>query len=360
MGVNDPRFDYDPVTLACKGLLIEEQRTNLLTYSEDLSNYQAINNATVLTDATAAPDSTTTADSLTATISGTSNTCWVQKLATIVASTSPYTASIYVKQGTSATVAINLALSGGTYQEIFATLTFNTANLVLSGGMVGTATGTLQEISGGWYRITVSFNNNGTNTVAALREYVTATTGSTVGLYTYFWGAQLEAGAFPTSYIPTTTTALTRAADVATMTGANFSNWYNQTEGTVFAAASSNKPSGSAPIVSIQISGGSSRHQVLIYTNVAATVDASIVQANIGVNTLSSIKTAYAYKANDFAVSVNGGVAATDTLGTVPPLAYATLGKFDFGGGESLNGHISRISYYPRRLPNSELQAITS
>ena len=53
----------------------------------------------------------------------------------------------------------------------------------------------------------------------------------------YLWGAQLEEGAFPSSYIPTTTAAATRSADVASITGTAFSGWYRQDEGTFYGEA---------------------------------------------------------------------------------------------------------------------------
>jgi hypothetical protein len=109
-----------------------------------------------------------------------------------------------------------------------------------------------------------------------------------------------------------------------------------------------------------QIAGGNDRTQLVVYSNCAATVNAGAVQANFGINTASSVSLAYAYRANDFAVSVGGGTPATDTSGTVPAtLVYMNLGRFDFGGAETLNGHIQSLAYYNRRLPNQTIQSLT-
>lgn len=98
-----------------------------------------------------------------------------------------------------------------------------------------------------------------------------------------------------------------------------------------------------------------------MYSPVAATIQSGVAQALLGVNTIPSAKIAYSYKLNNFAASVNGGTAATTSTGTVPTaLTYATLGAFDFGGFERLNGHIRTLRYYPKRLSNTELQLLTA
>lgn len=277
VAINGPRFDYDPVTLAAKGLLIEEQRTNLF---------------------------------LNSLIDGTS-----------------------------------LSTQNVTVTAVAHTISFyGTGTITLTGAATATVTGT------GVYpnRRTLSF----TPTAGVLICTVS-------GSVQY---AQMEVGAFATSYIPTVASQVTRSADVATMAGANFSSWYNQSEGVIVANVDTVAPTGSS-ILSLQDGALSSnnRHQLNVYTTVTATVVGGAVQSNIGINTSAAVNLAYAYKANDFAVSVNGGTVVVDTSGTVPTtLAYATLGKWDFGTAASLNGHIRTISYYNTRLPNATLQALTA
>jgi hypothetical protein len=180
----------------------------------------------------------------------------------------------------------------------------------------------------------------------------------------YLYGAQVEAGAFATSYIPTSAAQVTRAADIAVMTGTNFSSWYNQSEGTIVASILNGTPTGtSTAVLSFQDGAGSAnnRHQMSGYTAFTATVVGGVVQSNLGTNASAAASLAYAYKANDFAASANGATPTTDNSGTVPSaLAYATIGKFDFGLAQSLNGHIRTIAYYPSRLSNAQLQALTS
>lgn len=173
--------------------------------------------------------------------------------------------------------------------------------------------------------------------------------------------AQIEAGAFATSYIPTTTTSLTRNADVVSMTGANFSDWYNASEG---AWATSWNPIAVNGSVVLQISGSSNnnRFQVLndSSSQIAVTtggvgqgsIDAGTINAGIQ-NTL-----AYAYKINDTAASVGGGARQLDTTVTLPTVDRLCIGA-TVAPANFLNGTIQYINYWPQRITNAEVQAFS-
>jgi len=173
---------------------------------------------------------------------------------------------------------------------------------------------------------------------------------------------QLEQGATVTSVIPTTTIALTRNADVDDMTGSNFSSWYNASEGTLFVEYS-------APAVGVRtifsLNDNSANEAITLRTDgtnpLFTVTDGGSDVANIDAGTVASnvvYKFAGAYAANDFAASINGGAAVTDTSGALPTLDRATIGSL--AGSNYLNGHIRRISFYPRRLSNEQLQALTA
>jgi hypothetical protein len=180
---------------------------------------------------------------------------------------------------------------------------------------------------------------------------------------------QLEQGAFATSPIPTTTTALTRALDVAVMTGTNFSSWYNQSEGTVSVAFDVYAPSVSDGFGRVyQINDGTSNNIIALLKNnglgleyfglvrVAGLEQATLFTPAILANIPAKVATAY--KLNDFAQSTNGGSVTTDTSGTIPTVTQMRIGS---GTDVSvLNGHIRRITYFNRRLANSELQLLSS
>jgi hypothetical protein len=181
------------------------------------------------------------------------------------------------------------------------------------------------------------------------------------------WGMQIEAGAFATSYIPTTTATATRAADVAVMQGANFSNWYNQSEGTVFAEASViGAVNATAPILHANLNNADGPRWMLIRRgdgrvgfNVLTTVTEADIDSGVSMPVNTRIKSAAAYKINDFALTASGVTPVLDTAGNVPTLDRIAIG-FRVGANTYLNGHISRIAYYNRRLSNAELQGITA
>lgn len=185
VATNVPRIDYDPITLACTGLLIEEARTNLLVYSEQLDNAAWISFGTVarMPNTHVAPDGTLTADSLA--ISPVSGI--YQSLAAVPGQT--YAVSFYIR--------------GDSAQTIRAVSNTN----------LGEITSTTVVVTASWQRVTIIKPT--TTGVLVNLQLDTSSTGAAFQV----WGAQLEAGTFPTSYIPTIASAVTRAADVITGQG---------------------------------------------------------------------------------------------------------------------------------------------
>ena len=202
--------------------------------------------------------------------------------------------------------------------------------------------------------------NNNTGTQVAHRVY-TRSEGTTnvVGDSVYLWGRVIEAGAFPTSYIPTTTATATRAADVASIAGSNFSSWYNQTEGTLYWEGDP-FASSETGYFGVQDAGGTNFVRLSRAFNQARTVVtvSSVNQADLFITLGANNKFATAIKANNFALALAGGTVATDTSGTMPTVDRATIGGGAFLG--QLNGTIRRLTYWPQRLSNATLQALTS
>jgi hypothetical protein len=172
------------------------------------------------------------------------------------------------------------------------------------------------------------------------------------------WGPQIEAGAFPTSYIPTSGSALPRAADVASITGSNFSRWYNQSEGTIFFRAKSPTNPVQYPVV-IDDNTNNNRHlfaisnayqyQIKVSGSTEAQIDAGSV--------LSSFNyIAGGYKTNNTAVALNGSV-DVDNDAKSPTCNRLSIYQYS---GFTYTGHIARLTYYPYRLPDATLQEITS
>jgi hypothetical protein len=366
--IDAPRFDYNPTTLAPLGLLIEEQRTNLVLYSEQFDDAAWVKlSATVTANQIVAPDGTTTGDYMntTAAFQGIRQS---PGIGTTTAN-APYALSVYVKPVSGASTVI-LALNDVTSaNSVRVTYTLSGAGSFGSATIGGTATlvsRDIQAVGNGWYRCVLV----GTvNTTWLFGSLLSSTATSTVqGI----WGAQLEAGAFPTSYIQTVASQVTRSADVAVMTGTNFSDWYNAAEGTLYAEWNSVGSLSDSRIV-YALSNGT-------FNNVNYLTAATASASNQSVNTIRSSnttqaitavpgaytnytyrKTAAVYKVNDFALSGDGSAVVVDTSGLLPVgVDRLALGTSWTAASNFINGHISQIAFYPRRLANSELQAITS
>ena len=358
-----PRFDYDPVTLAPKGLLIEEQRTNLLTYSEQFDNaaWQKTN-ATVTANSTTAPDGTATADTAAATTAAA--TALLQQVAAVASTSAAY--SIYIKRGSGDTDANKFLVRNVTTLTNLLEVSVNYATGAIT-YVTGSSGASIVAVGNGWWRLTLTVTS-GLTSGNTVNVYPCFTGGSeTASEFAYIWGAQLEAGAFATSYIPTVASTVTRSADVATMTGTNFSSWYNQNEGTfVFGGAVRGSP-GASTVNFVQASNGVSVSVAIelgmfdlsapLFQVTNGTTQASLDLGSMSVDTV--VKMAGAYKVNDFAGVLNGGTVQTDAVGSVPA-GITQMGIGNRLGGVYMNGWLRQIAYFNTRLPDAQLQTLTA
>ena len=355
---NLPRFDYDPISLTCKGLLVEESRTNSILQSEDFSTTWTTSNASVSTNQATSPSNTTTADKI---VEDSANTGHFVSQTVSCTASQAYTFSVYVKAAGRTQCRIRATGSGSWLSAVIDLTT---------GLVVGSPTGTISVVAAGnsWYRISGTANSDFTGNNVF---YVYPAAGGT-WVYqgngvdgVFAWGAQLEAGAFATSYIPTTTTALTRNADVATMTGTNFSDWFNASEGTFSIDCIINtKP---AAQILMEMSDGTSNNRLqfqrdssssnLTYASiVGGAIPVNLSRTGAFVSDVGSI--CAAYKLDSYAVAVQGGSVATDTSGGVPPLDRLRIGATVAGTAPS-SGWYQKISYYQQRVINAEVQAFS-
>ena len=356
---NIPRIEYDAAGNV-KGLLIEEARTNLVTYSEPSVSGFGVSRSSLSTSTTTSPNGGF-AQKLTEDASvGLSHYLGTGALGMALNTT--YTMSWFAKAAERNFIAMNIYSGTTSYWTWFD----------LSNGTVGTATNSpttfIEDYGDGWYRcgITVTTAASGTPNTAT---YIAPSNGvlnydgdGTSGIYIY--GAQLEEGSFPTSYIPTSGATATRAADIASISVDNFG--YNQKAGTVVVEAqrfgTNNYPR------TVMIDSGSESESIGLGAWGATTsvvgyvVDNGTVQAVMGTGNAGAavFKNALTYKENDFAASRDGSTPVTDTSGTVP----LSVNTMRFGRNEvanqHLNGHIKSIAYYPRRLSNAQLQELTA
>ena len=379
---NEPRFDHDPVTGVCKGLLIEESRTNLLQHSSNFKNttssnyWENLSATTVTVDQIASPDGGVNADLLTT--STTSFDCFARRSGIFVGSTQ-YTYSVFLKQGSSLHRYVGLYIGVGVTALKFPFFDFNNPTTVQipSGTLAGTINSTRVDAHpDGWYRVSVTFTTAATPITTISGVYISQSDGtlpgsSAAGLDAYIWGIQVEAGAFPTSYIPTTIGTAARSADVCSIIGDAFSSFYNQSEGTLFGDVTPQTVDQLVVVVGVNTTTFQNSH--LLYkinstalaagkrwvanTNVAGPAQSSLIPTPTDIAVSRGILS-YAYKLNDMAFAANGTLIGTDNTGTMPfPAAMRIGGRDD---GLQINGHIARIQYFRKRLSNAKLQTITT
>lgn len=333
------RFDFNPLTLACRGLLVEEAKTNLAVYSEEfvIGSGWGFTNANRVVAAITAPNGATSAIKLEETaVSG------IHAAGTTIGTVAVgavYTASIFAKASERTLIWITSQSEPFRY--------FNLANGTASSPINSTIT----DVGGGWYRCTTTFTKTNTN---GTFNYGTATSTSTpvhlgvAGSGVYIWGSQIEAGSNPTSYIPTDATVKVRNADVATITGANFSGWWQDSKGGVLVRARPGTVSGTRPWV--QFDDGTSNEIIALRGNTTNPelyiVDGGVVQAQIDAGTIAA-NTDYSltgwWATNDCKARLDSGAVVTDTSATIPTVTQARLGS---DGTNYLNGHLASISYY--------------
>jgi hypothetical protein len=354
------RFDHNPTTGESLGLLIEEARTNVCLYSEDFSDAGwTKTSVTISSNQAIAPNGSLTADKLVPSSTG--------------AQRSVYRA--FTTSGSTSTVSVYLKYGGyqWTWVECYlGRVWFDVLNGVK--GAESGATGTITAVGNGWYRCTVTettpaggYVTVGPSSANSSQTVTVATNDVFSGVF--LWGAQAEVGAsFATSYIPTVASSVTRNADAASMTGTNFSSWFNNGEGTVYWDRRRTNTSAS-PEISIYNSTvasafyngsiayiGTASNGTIRGDSVANGVTQASVTTGTGLTGTGSVKTAYAYKANDFAGSSNGQSVGTDTSGILQT-GVDTLAFFTSG----LNGfqHLGKFAYYPIRVTNAQLQSLT-
>lgn len=367
---DQPRFDYNPSTLASLGLLIEEARTNSIRNNTMVGAVAgtpgtlpsisgtpvwAVGAAAGMTTNVIAVGTSVGISYIDLQITGTATGSYIINfdLATAI-SASPgqtWASSFFISQvggTTSGITAANLRIqsrdSGG-------------ASIASSDSSAITLTGSLTRVSH-------------TATTPALTAFVQAglrlglTVSAAIDITLRIGLPQLELGAFATSVIPTTTTALTRNADQASVN--TLSPWFNAAEGALYAQyiRAGITPSGGAA----GFDDGTANNMIRFVFGTATPANqrfdvntGGVSQAAVLVNATGVVNTLYkdagAYKLNDIAATENGAAVGTDNVATIPTVTNLKIGSNAITA--YLNGWVQRFTYYPRRLSNAELQALT-
>lgn len=389
--IGTPMGDYIPTTASavtrtrvrCLGLLTEETRTNLLTRSEELDNNTswATDNSglTVTANSVVSPDGSTTADTLTEAATNSSHNRY-QSVGLVTAT--PYTFSVFIKPNTVTRVSLGFGYAGigGGGQAIYDLTSGSVISSFLSGADPGSGlSASIVRYTNNWYRCILTVTPSITNLTYFASILLVNSSNNTV--YTgntannvYAWGAQLENRQCVSSYIPTTSSSVTRAQDLASIRGAGFTSIYNQNEGTFRAEGIFNDPINNP----IRYGGvfaagnGTSGHNGIFYnpqpaygyycSNDQQTPATQLEATNSPYSLGVPFKIACSYNSNEqFSVVKNGGTVQNFTQ----PGALLRSHRYFQIGGNAINQNtqgvqtIANITYYSRKLTDSQMQTLT-
>ena len=365
--INAPRFDYDPVTRTSLGLLLEQASTNLALYSSDYTNAAwTKSNCTITANADISPDGTQNAQLMV--LSAASIGHLLYQFVTLTAGVNSI--SFYLKS----------------YGQQFVQIRNNNngvigCNFDLINGTAGTPYGSgspvpnIQNVGNGWYRCSLTFTALAASTASSVAASNSLTASDSPafagnGFNGYLvWGAQVELAPSATSYIATVASAQTRTVDSASMTGTNFTSWYNYSGGTVYVEAATGNPTTAATPNSISFNDNSTTNRINFYysTGVAIVITVNNVQLQNAVVALPSTiaantfyKTAWYYSAAGNGVSSAGQTATTTaTAISAPAINQLNLGS-QLGSSGLLNGRIKKFAYYPAVLTNTQIQSLSA
>ena len=353
MGQDIARIDY---TDSADGvLLLEPSSTNLITYSEDFSNaYWSKSGSSVVSGFTS-PDGTSNAFKLVEDTSGGAH--FITTPITWAADNNTF--SLYAKSNGRNWIRLNTNDSTGNNLAWF-----NISNGTLGSKDAGITT-SITLIADGWYKCSMtktltSFAGGATILIADADGSSTYTGNGTSGIYIF--GAQLEQSSYPTSYIPTSGSTVTRAAETCNNSGN--SEVFNDSEGVLFADIAA---LATAPTRVITLGDGTSSNRIQFFYNSSNVLNGNVIAGGSGQVTGFSYdgnsnlfnKCAVKYKVNDFAFWVNGFEVATDTSGATP-IGLNEL-NFDNGTGTSdFYGKTKELGYYNTALTDAELETLTS
>lgn len=370
---NVPRFDHDPITGECRGLLIEVSRVNSLLYSEDFSNWTATN-INVSTNATTSPDGNLTADKIYD--NSTKSLKWVLRNISGITAGTTITSSVFIKFDSltrNFLIQLTDAPSGGSnYSTV---RLYPNGSYDISDSTFSNTSAKVIPYPNGWYRLYITITTSTITTITNRLVLECSSPKSTNypgdgSSGVYIWGAQLETGAFPTSYIPTGASTASRSTDIASITGTNFSSWYNSNEGSLFAnAISRSNETGTIGIAALNNSTSPGTYRVDLRFYQGGNSYTFFNGENGGGSSLNRTSgfsltnpkyiVSYQTKRIDFAV--NASLVSSNNSAFVPSSQIDTLriGTIDNGNAYYLNGTISRLTYYPKALSQSQLKFLT-
>jgi hypothetical protein len=355
---------------------VEPSAANLLFQSEAFNTtWSALNGATVTPNTIASPDNNVTADTINLSTTADSN---VRQIITSSNSTT-YTISCFFKnialvagetfrfRVNNANTAPNDFIAGAIVDLAAGTATYFQSGTAGT-GISGTGSASIENYGNGWFRVRATFTTGTAGGSATTLVQIIQPSASAARSF-YAWGAQLEVGTVPTSYIPTTTAAVTRNADVVTLSGA-VSGCIGQTEGTIYAEVDFRNLGYNGAIVALQTDNwltNSIQIQKSLGNQWRFTIRAaSVVILNVDAGTITAgiykIALGYNTATSGTVLAVNGSILSTQTASSIPACNSVVLGARNETGTFTihLNDRIRAAALYTTRLTNAELQSLTT
>lgn len=374
VAANTPRFDYHPVTREFRGLLIEDGRTNLALFSDAFDNAAWIKGSTTITaNAGTSLDGSVSADKLIPNSTIALTSALLAQNLTKAATATTYTFSVFAQAAELNRIQLLVNDQAASVNQASVTVSLVDGSIVTAAAVGGTFTNASAVVTPyklGWYRIALTYTTS-TETGHQIRIY-TRDSGVSVGDGTsgiLIWGAQLEQSAIATSYIPTASTTAFRGAENPVIGSGIFGQVSNPNEGTIVVAVEPFATGNGAPRFA-EINDGTSSNRILIYATssrqaallvttggVARVSQAVVNKWNVG----TAIKVGVAFAAGDTAFSVDGNLQTSAVAWTMPAnMSQLGVGCQPPAAGNALNGWIKSLRYFPNRLPNATLQALTA
>jgi hypothetical protein len=355
---NVPRLDY--TNGSCPSVLVEPQRTNTCIYGQDFSSNWFKGNVTTTANSGTSPLGTNTATKYLCTANG----AYIYQS---IATSGVTTVSCFIKKSNADWVYFATNVSGvGDYGA-----SFNINNGTV-GTIVGGATCSIENYGNGWYRCIVTKDYSGAiillsiNPLSGNNDFTNQN-----GKEYLIWGAQLEAGSYATSYIPTTSASVTRNADVINKTG--ISSLIGQTEGVIYLDIDFNSVNQTGSVDTlVMLNNDSNNNEIAILLENAGSGKTplalisnsgsfqSIIYAPYQI-TATRYKIAIAYKNNDIAFYINGSLVGTDTSATIPTTSSINLkNRFDGSWSNTQQEYINLSALWKTRLTNTQLAQLTT
>lgn len=351
--IGSPRFNHNPITLGCRGLLVEETRTNLLPRSND-ATFAILDGASIVSNFDESPSGAIDADKIT---NSNANGLLVYNISVAASSSNEYFCSLFVKPLHGQKVTLNCYYNGNAEDNV----DFIFSNMSVLGAPYPNDV-IFEKHKNGWYRIGYRITKDATASRTVLLHRLWVSGRGVVNTNSCsVWGAQIEAGTCATSLIPTSDIAITRNSDNAVINGLNFSSWYVQEEGTFIAYGSDSRGESSTVF---NISNADSSHEVRISANnfVFETITSDVSQHQIQLPYTEKrlpYCTVSRIKSNSFSYLVSENSISTTSSGTLSNSMNTLRIGHKLGSGY-LNGSISQLIYYNTQISDSDIKALST